>query len=74
MTEAEVRKILSDVVPAIAWDNVGRDDDLTEAGLDSLDKASAIMEIETAAGVRIDDSRYDDITTIAALVQASESA
>lgn len=71
MTEAEIREILKTVVPTIDWDSLGIDDDLGAAGLDSLDKASVIMDLETAAGVKIDDTRYEELATIADLMKAT---
>ena len=71
MTEAQVKDILKRIVPTIDWADLDADADLAKAGLDSLDKASVIMEIETEAGIRVDDSRYDEILTISDLIQVT---
>lgn len=71
MTEADIRAILKTVAPTIDWDAVGAGDDLADAGLDSLDKASVIMDLEAAAGVKIDDARYEELTTISHLLEAA---
>lgn len=71
MTEAEIRGILKIIAPTIDWDAVGVDDDLGSAGLDSLDKASVIMDLETAAGVKIDDTRYEELATVTDLMKAT---
>lgn len=71
MTEADIRSFLKTVAPTIDWDSVGADDDLADAGLDSLDKASLIMDLEAAAGVKIDDARYDELATISDLLKAA---
>lgn len=67
MQESKIREILKETAPATDWDAVKVDDSLDAAGLDSLDKASVIMAIETEAGIHIDDDRYEDLDTIAAL-------
>lgn len=71
MSEDEVRALLKRVVPAINWDDVGSDESLMAAGLDSLDKVTLIMEFETAMSTKIDDDRYDEMDTIADLAAYS---
>lgn len=45
-------------------------DSLEEAGLDSLDKASFFLEVETATGVKIPDAAYEEIDSIDGVIAA----
>ena len=74
MTLDEIRTILTQIAPTIDWSAIGADDSRADAGLDSLDKASVIMEIETVAGVKIDDARYEELATMADLMAAAAAA
>lgn len=70
LSSQDVRAILSKTVPTVDWSAVGEEDDLEGAGLDSLDKASVVMEIEREASVTIPDERYEDLRTIRDLCAA----
>jgi len=65
-----VRKLLEKVSPGVDWSAVGPADSLEEAGLDSLDKASFFLEVETATGVKIPDAVYEEIDTIDGVIAA----
>lgn len=64
MNKAEIRETLTQVSPSVNWAEVADDTPMEDAGLDSLDKANLIMEIENKASTSIDDSFYDEINTI----------
>lgn len=70
LSSQDVRAILSKTVPTVDWSAVGEEDDLEGAGLDSLDKASVVMEVEREASVTISDDRYNDLRTIRDLCAA----
>lgn len=65
----QLRGLLARVAPAVAWDEVGPTDSLEEAGLDSLDKASFFLELETASGVKIPDDRYEAVDSLDAVLK-----
>jgi acyl carrier protein len=67
MTVDEVRDALKSVVPTIDWAQVADDQDLEQAGLDSLDKAGVILDLETRLSTTISDDDYADLNTIAEL-------
>ena len=70
LSAQDVRAILSKTVPTVDWSAVGEEEDLEGAGLDSLDKASVVMEVEREASVTISDDRYGDLRTIRDLCAA----
>jgi acyl carrier protein len=61
---AQIRDVLSGVVPTADWANVDEDDSLEAAGLDSLDKASFFLELEHLMGRKIPDEDYDKMDSI----------
>lgn len=68
--------ILKRVSPSVDWSAIGSSDSLEDAGLDSLDKASFFLELESVTKARISDEVYEDIDTIAdviAICQRSSS-
>ena len=68
MNETTIREILAKIVPTIDWKTIDAEDSLDEAGLDSLDKASVFLELETLSETRIPDDAYGDIDTIKGIV------
>lgn len=68
MSESEIRSLLALIVPSINWSVVTLDASLEEAGLDSLDKANLIMEIEGILSIKIDDSEYEKLDSIQNLI------
>lgn len=66
----EVRKLLAGVSPGVDWAAVGPTDSLAEAGLDSLDKASFFLEVETATGLKVPDDAYDEIDSLEGVLAA----
>ena len=67
LTIEKVRALLEETVPSVNWSSLGEDDSLSEAGLDSLDKATFIMKVEEVAGTSIPDAAYEEIDTPRAL-------
>ena len=70
----DIRELLAKVAPATDWSAVAADASLEEAGLDSLDKASFFLEVETAAGVKIPDALYEEIDSIDGVIAALNGA
>jgi acyl carrier protein len=66
----DVRKLLAAVSPGVDWAAVGPADSLAEAGLDSLDKASFFLEVETATGVKVPDEAYDEVDSLEGVLAA----
>ena len=64
LSHDQILKLLSDVVPNVAWEGISMDTSLEESGLDSLDKATFFMNLESESGVSIPDEVYEGMDTI----------
>ena len=72
--EALIRKILQQLVPGVDWQSVPAHASLEDAGLDSLDKANVFLHLEEVSGRKVDDAAYEQIDSIAAMVEAVNAA
>lgn len=63
----QIHEVLTRIAPTVDWATVSEDESLEAAGLDSLDKASLFLELETLSGEKIPDDHYDKIDTISAM-------
>lgn len=61
-------ELLKDVAPKGKWADVGAEDSLEDAGLDSLDKATLFMKIEDKTGLQIPDSDYEVLDTSKSII------
>ena len=68
LTLAAFKDILTQNFPAQDWSGVGEADSLSEAGLDSLDKATLIMKVEELASVAIPDEKYEEMDTAGEII------
>jgi len=68
-TLARLRDLLQEVSPAVDWSQLGIEDNLTEAGLDSLDKAALMMRLEDEIKQTISDEVYDRIETAKQIIE-----
>lgn len=66
--EARIREIISDVVEGFDGTSLRADSLFLEAGLDSLDLASVLLEVQEEFGVIIPEGEEDDYDTLAKLV------
>lgn len=69
-TEADIRTILTGVSPGVSWEEVGADESISDAGLDSLDKANVLLKVEEDYGIHIPDEEYDELDTIAQVISS----
>jgi acyl carrier protein len=69
LSQDDVRAVLSELVPTIAWEKVPSGGSLTEAGLDSLDKANVFLRLEERSGLKIPDEEYDTLDSIDGVVE-----
>ncbi|MGI9406479.1 MAG: acyl carrier protein [Hyphomicrobiaceae bacterium] len=68
LAQQEVVALLNEAAPQIDWSEVAVDVSLTEAGLDSLDKATLFLKVEEKSGISIPDEIYDDMDTVQAII------
>jgi acyl carrier protein len=70
----DTRRILQSVAAGVNWSAVEEDASLSEAGLDSLDKATFFLNVEEAVGTSIPDSAYENIDSIRSLLEYLRSS
>ena len=62
-----IRAILSDIRDGLDFSNTSTDADFGDVGLDSLDTASLLLEVQERFGVKISDDDAEDLNTIGKL-------
>ncbi|MFT5870744.1 MAG: acyl carrier protein [Paracoccaceae bacterium] len=76
-TEAEIRIIITEVVEGFDGDQLSRDTEFMDSGLDSLDMASVMLEVQEKYDVVIapgDEDKYDTLTKLVAYIEANKDA
>ncbi|GKY88008.1 acyl carrier protein [Sinisalibacter aestuarii] len=66
--ETRIREIISDVVEGFDGAALNADAELLDTGLDSLDIASVLLEVQEEFGVIVPDGEEDKYDTLAKLV------
>jgi acyl carrier protein len=66
--EKAVREMLSEVKDGLNYDNTSLDRAFDDAGLDSLDVATLLLEIQERYGLQINDDDAEKLDTIGKLV------
>ena len=72
--EAEIRAIRSRVVTGLDGNMVLKDAELLESGVDSLDFATLLLEVQEAFDVTLPPGQEDDFDTLGKLIAFVESA
>lgn len=72
--ENEIRAILSRVVAGLDGEKVMRDSELTEAGIDSLDFATLLLEVQETFDVTLPPGQEDSFDTLGKLIVFVENA
>lgn len=65
----DIRETLASIVPAVNWQDISDDESLSDAGLDSLDKATLFLKIEEQTGRSIPDDDYESLDSIGEIVK-----
>lgn len=66
--EKGVREMLSEVKDGLNYDNTSLDRAFDDAGLDSLDVATLLLEVQERYGLQISDDDAEKLDTIGKLV------
>lgn len=72
--EAKIRQIITDNANEIDGNEIARDAKLLDTGLDSLDLATILLEVQEAFGVTIPEDQEDDFQTLGEIVDFVEQA
>ena len=73
-TEAKIRQIITDNADGINGDEIPLDAKLIETGLDSLDIATILLEVQEEFGVTIPENEEENLATLSAIVAFVEQA
>lgn len=71
--ESQIRQIITDNAN-LSGDEIPVDAELLQTGLDSLDIATILLEVQEAFGVTIPDDQEETLTSIAQIVAFVEQA
>jgi len=66
-TQDQIRTIIGEVIEGFDAAGLGVDAPFLEAGLDSLDLASVLLEVQEQFGVEVPEGQEDDFDTLAKL-------
>ncbi|WP_375286536.1 acyl carrier protein [Sphingomonas sp.] len=72
--EAKIRQIITDNANDIDGNQIPLDAKLMETGLDSLDVATILLEVQEEFGVTIPEDQEDDFDTLGEIVKFVEQA
>lgn len=72
--EAKIRQIITDNANDIDGNQIPLDAKLMDTGLDSLDIATILLEVQEEFGVTIPDDQEDDFDTLGEIVKFVEQA
>lgn len=72
--EAKIRQIITDNANDIDGTQIPIDAKLMETGLDSLDMATILLEVQEEFGVTIPEDQEDDFATLGEIVKFVEQA
>ena len=67
-TEAKIRQIITDNADGINGEEIPLDAKLIETGLDSLDIATILLEVQEEFGVTIPEDEEENLATLSAIV------
>lgn len=65
----KILTILKRSAEDVEFDNIQLDTSLKKIGFDSMDKASAMLDIEETFDVAIPDSNFDKLDTIGSIIE-----
>lgn len=69
VTTSQIRDILTKTVDSFDGSGVSDDQSLSDAGMDSLDKASLFLAIEEQLSVKISDDVFEELDSISAIAE-----
>lgn len=72
--ETKIRQIITDNADGINGDEIPLDAKLLETGLDSLDIATILLEVQEEFGVTIPEDEEENLATLSAIVAFVEQA
>lgn len=72
--ESQIRQIITDNASNVDGGQIPLDAKLMDTGLDSLDVATVLLEVQEVFGVTIPDDQEDDFQTLSEIVQFVEQA
>jgi acyl carrier protein len=72
--EAKIRQIITDNANEIDGNQIPLDAKLMDTGLDSLDIATILLEVQESFGVTIPEDQEDDFDTLGEIVKFVEQA
>lgn len=72
--ETKIRQIITENANDINGDEIPRDAKLLETGLDSLDIATVLLEVQEEFGVTIPDDQENDFETLDEIIKFVEQA
>jgi len=70
--EEKIKKIVESVVMGFDASKLGPGDNFKEAGIDSLDIFSIIMEVQNEFGVQVSDDEAEECNSIGAIIAMLE--
>lgn len=73
-TEATIRRIITDNTDGMDGDQIPLDAKLLDTGLDSLDIATVLLEVQESFGITIPEGEEDQLTTIGEIARFVEQA
>lgn len=73
----DIRTIIASVIEGFDAASLGMNSPFTEAGLDSLDLATVLLEVQEKFGVEVpsdEEDQYDTLAKLTAFVEANQNA
>lgn len=67
--EAKIAELIRDVAPSVRIDRADYEQPLKDLGLDSLDHASILLQVEEHFGIKIPDEAAESLTSVGAIAR-----
>lgn len=67
--EAKIADLIRDVAPSVKIDPAEFERSLKDLGLDSLDHASILLQVEEQFGIKIPDEAAEELTSVGAIAR-----